>query len=310
MSVGGTIRPTCAVVVCTYSLDRLDDLDACLDSLERQDRTPDEVLVIVDHNPALADRIRSSVATTPNAGDLGLSHARNTAIAATTAEVIAFLDDDAVAEPGWLDALLEPFADPRVAAVGGRIEPVWPERRPDWFPRHLDWTVGCTNPGLADQVVEIRNVFGASAAFRRAALERVGGFPIDLGRVGADVAGCEETQVCIRIRQTADEIVVFAPRSVVRHRVTPGRTRVRYVLRRCFGEGRSKARLARTVGTSSAIGDEREYSRAIARAAMSDVTGSIRGPRRLGRAFVLVAGLSSAALGYASQRIAMGLRWS
>ncbi len=193
---------------------------------------------------------------------------------------------------------MAPFGDPRVAAVGGRVDPAWPDRRPDWFPRHLDWTVGCTNPGLPDEVVEIRNVFGASAAFRRAALERVGGFPVELGRVGADVAGCEETHVCIRIRQTADETVVFAPRSLVRHRVTPGRTRVSYVLRRCFGEGRSKARLGAMVGAGQATADEREYSRAIARAVSHDVAGSFREPRRLKRAAILSAGLLSAAAGY------------
>ena len=310
MNDGGPGRLRCAVVVCTYSLDRLDDLDACLDSLERQDRRPDELIVVVDHNPELAERIRASVTTIPNAGERGLSHARNTAVAATTADVIAFIDDDAVAEPGWLDALVAPFADPRVAAVGGRIEPAWPDDRPDWFPRHLDWTVGCTNPGLPDDdVVEMRNVFGASAAFRRTALERVGGFPVELGRVGADVAGCEETHVCIRIRQTADETVVFAPGSLVHHRVTPARTRVSYVLRRCFGEGRSKARLGAMVGASRATADERDYSRAIVGAVSRDVAGALREPRRLKRAAVLGAGLSSAAAGYLTQRVAMGLRW-
>ncbi len=305
----GQRAPTCAVIVCTYSFERLDDLEACLDALDRQVRPPDETIVVVDHNPELEAHLRPRVDVIPNGGARGLSSARNTGVAATSADVVVFIDDDAVAEPGWLAALLAPFDDPTVAAVGGRIEPNWPSTRPRWFPPHLDWAVGCTNPDRPDDIAPIRNVFGASAAFRRRALERVGGFPVELGRVGADVAGCEETQVCIRIRQTAcGDQVVFAPRSVVHHRVTPGRARVRYVLRRCLGEGRSKARLATTVGGADATREERSYALGIARAVASDTLGGLREPRRLGRAAVLTAGLACASFGYATERVLIGGR--
>ncbi len=301
--------PTCAVIVCTYTMERRADLDACLDALERQRRTPDEVIVVVDHNPELLATVRTSVRTIPNAGPRGLSSARNTGLAATTADLVVFIDDDAVADPAWLEELLAPFRHPDVAAVGGRIEPSWPTDRPNWFPPHLDWTVGCTNPDAPEVVGPVRNVFGASAAFRRSALERVGGFPVELGRVGADVAGCEETQVCIRIRQTAaTDQVVYAPRALVSHRVTPGRARVGYVLRRCLGEGRSKARLAVTVGAARATGDERSYAIDIVRAVARDAVGGLREHHRLGRAAVLSAGLACASFGYASERMLSGGR--
>jgi len=294
--------PTCAVIVCTYTLERLSDLEACLDALAHQVRPPDETIVVVDHNAELEARLPPTVRSIPNAGPRWLSSARNTGLAATSADLVVFIDDDAVAEPAWLGELLAPFEDRRVAAVGGRIEPNWPTVRPEWFPPHLDWAVGCTNPGGPDRVTPVRNVFGASAAFRRRDLERVGGFPVDLGRVGADVAGCEETQVCIRIRQRAGT-VVFAPRSVVHHRVTPGRASVRYVLRRCLGEGRSKARLACSVGGAEATSDERAYTVEIARAVATDTLAGLRSPRRLGRAAVLTAGLACASVGYATERV-------
>jgi hypothetical protein len=84
---------------------------------------------------------------------------------------------------------------------------------------------------------------------------------------------------------------------------------VSYVLRRCFGEGRSKARLGAMVGAERATADERAYSREIIGAISRDVAGAWREPRRLKRAAVLGAGLSSAAAGYAAQRVALGLRW-
>lgn len=308
-AAAGERAMTCAVIVCTYSFERLGDLEECLDALEQQQRHPDETIVVVDHNEELEEVVRPRVLTLPNAGRRGLSSARNTGVAATSADIVVFIDDDAVANPSWLRELLAPFENPSVAAVGGRIEPNWPAERPVWFPPHLDWAVGCTNPDGPDEVAPVRNVFGASAAFRRSALVRVGGFPVELGRVGADVAGCEETQVCIRIRQTGDgEVVVHAPRSVVRHRVTPGRARVQYVLRRCLGEGRSKARLATTVGGADATSDERSYAVDMARAAAGDALGGITAPSRLGRAAVLTAGLACASFGYASERVLIGGR--
>ncbi|MCP3913261.1 MAG: glycosyltransferase [Actinomycetia bacterium] len=313
MTAGSEARAaTSAVVVCTYSFDRLGDLEACLDALERQERRPDQTIVVVDHNPELAASLRSTVVTLPNAGQRGLSAARNTGVAATDAELIAFIDDDAVAEPDWLGELLRPFDEPSVAAVGGRIEPNWPQDRPHWFPPHLDWTVGCTNPGLPEEGGPIRNVFGASAAFRRSALVEVGCFPIELGRVGANLAGCEETHVCITIRQTANGEVVYAPRSVVHHRVTPSRARIGYVLHRCIAEGRSKARLADRVGGTDAMADERDYAVDMVRAVVGDVLSGWRQPHRLGRAVVLIVGLAGASLGYAIERIritGMSHRW-
>lgn len=299
--------PTSSVVVCAFTVDRLGDLTRCLDAVGQQCHAADEVIVVIDHNPALlaqliALRSENAIKIVPSSGLRGLSGARNTGVGVATKDVVVFLDDDAVPEEMWLTELLKPFHDPEVVAVGGRIDPAWPTERPWWFPRHLDWTVGCSIPNMPVEGGPIRNVFGASAAFRREALHLVGGFNSQLGRVGGNGAGCEETDVCIRLRQQdAGAAILYAPRSVVRHRVTDDRATVRHVLRRCLAEGRSKALLSRRVG-AAATGTERKYALQVARQLVRDALGGFRDPRRFGQAAVLVCGWGCATAGYARGR--------
>lgn len=309
---------TVSVVICTYSTERIGDLFACLDSLRTQRQPADQVIVVVDHHDELLAHLREhtaarfGVAVVPNHHDKGLSGARNTGLELATGEVVVFLDDDATARADWLDELLRPFTAPRVVGAGGRIEPAWPVRRPWWFAEHLDWTVGCTNPGMPAHVAPVRNVFGASAAFRREALQEIGGFAPELGRTGADGAGCEETDVCIRLRRALPGAeIVFAPSAVVDHRVTPGRCTVGYVWRRCRAEGRSKARLAVRVG-AAATSDERRYARQIARALGADLRTGLRQPAYLGRAAVLASASAWTVAVYLAERarLNVALRWS
>ncbi len=100
----------------------------------------------------------------------------------------------------------------------------------------------------------VRNLVGANMSFRREALVEVGGFRHELGRVGTIPAGCEETDLCIRIRQRWPKgRILYDPAAVVDHLVPAGRgERCATSARRCRGEGRSKAVLAGLVG--SAVG--------------------------------------------------------
>ena len=306
------VRTSVAVIVCAYTEERYDDIVACLEGLHRQSRAADEIVCVIDGNPELGTRIGQlvheqqwgAVRVIPNEQTQGLSGARNTGVDNTTSDVVVFIDDDAVPHVDWLVEIVEPFGSNRVAAAGGRIEPGWPDHRPAWFPPHLDWTIGCSIPTMPPDGGEIRNMYGASAAFRRSALDAVGGFPTELGRVGANGAGCEETDVCIRIRQhDRDATIVYAARSEVVHRVTPERATVKYVVNRCFAEGRSKARLSRRVGSTDAMSAERSYAFVILNIVLRDLIGGVVRPTRIGRAVVLSTGLASASLGFAAERL-------
>jgi len=111
-----------SVVICAHSDQRWDDTLAAVDSVRRQNYAAKELIVVVDHNPHLFGRLKSTLLdaiVTENREGPGLSGGKNTGIAVATGEVVAFLDDDAVAEPDWLRFLVESYSDPTVVGVGG-----------------------------------------------------------------------------------------------------------------------------------------------------------------------------------------------
>ncbi|MCU1356229.1 MAG: glycosyl transferase family 2 [Acidimicrobiales bacterium] len=262
--VAASLRPTMTAVVCTHDMARWPALVRAVESLQNQTVPPAEVLVVVDHNPellALARGELTGVRVVPNARQQGLSGGRNTALELAGCDVVAFLDDDAWAASDWADRLLAVYEDPAVAAVGGAVEPSWVDGRPSWFPDEFDWVVGCTYRGLPTVRSTVRNVIGANMSFRRSAIADCGGFDELLGRVGSDGAGCEETELCIRLGQRdPSALIIFEPTARVQHEVPAERGTFTYFAKRCRAEGRSKARVSRLVGATDGLSSERAYA--------------------------------------------------
>ncbi|HEX2392737.1 MAG TPA: glycosyltransferase [Solirubrobacterales bacterium] len=301
--------PTIAVVVCAYTTDRLEVLGEALESLRAQTRPAQEIVLVVDHSPELLAEARRrwpDLRIVENREKQGLSGARNSGVAATEADVVAFLDDDAIAGPRWLERLAAAYADPRVLGAGGAVRPRWVEGEPGWFPPEFDWVVGCTHSGMPDRVEPVRNLVGANMSFRRQPLLEVGGFSHELGRVGTLPVGCEETDLSIRIHQRwpAAEIL-YDPAAAVDHVVPPARGRVPYFLERCGAEGRSKAVLTRLVGSDEGLSAERSYvRRTLPLGFLRGFRDALRGrPSGLGRAAMIVVGLLATTLGYLRVRV-------
>ena len=212
-----------SVVICAYTQKRWDDVLAAVDSVRRQTRPPDEIIVVVDHNPELLSRLRHalpSVTVVPNAGPQGLSGGKNTGIATAGSDVVAFLDDDAVAEPDWLRFFLDAYIDDDILGVGGTTWPWWETRRPRWWPEEFDWVVGCTFVGR--EPGPVRNLLGGNASFRREAFGLTGGFDAEIGRTStrARPLGCEETELCIRMAGARPGTTfLFEEKATIWHRV-------------------------------------------------------------------------------------------
>ncbi|GAA2821202.1 glycosyltransferase [Kitasatospora sp. CM 4170] len=293
-------EPSLTVVICAYTVERWDDLCAAVASVHAQHRPPDEVLLVVDHCPELLRLAREHLSTglriLANAQRRGLSGARNTALEAARGELIAFLDDDAAADPDWTGHLLAGYrAAPEVLGVGGLVRPWWQSARPVWFPPEFDWVVGCSYRGLPRRAAAVRNFIGANMSFRRAEALAAGGFRTDLGRVGRRPLGCEETELCIRLAARHPGAVLrYEPAAAVRHRVPPARTTFSYFAARCFAEGRSKAAVVRYDGAAAGLASERAYLRHTVPAA---VLRSLR-RWRPATAAALCAGVALTAAGY------------
>jgi glucosyl-dolichyl phosphate glucuronosyltransferase len=295
------LKPDVSVVICAYTEDRWNDLGEVIQSVQRQSCPPREIILVIDHNPRLLARVQaeiSGVITIENTQMRGLGGGRNSGLARATADVVAFLDDDAVAESDWLERLTDGYADPKVLGVGGAPRPDWLAGWPAWFPGEFDWVVGCTYTGMPETRAPVRNLFGCNMSYRRDTFGIVGDF-----RLGY---GCDETEFCIRARQHwPDRTLLYEPRAVVHHKVPGARGRWRYFMYRCYFEGRSKAVVAWLVGAQDGLASERMHvlktlPLGVGRGLLDLVLR--RDPGGLGRAVAITAGLLATMAGYATGR--------
>jgi GT2 family glycosyltransferase len=303
-----------SVVICAYTTLRWPDICRSVESVLAQEGPTPEVILVIDHCDELHDLAYDRFSTDTrvtirnNTETRGLSGARNTGVGAASGDVIAFLDDDANAEPGWTLALMRHYADADVAGVGGYATPVWPSIRPSWMPEEFDWVVGCSYIGQPTRLAPVRNPIGCNMSLRRSVVDVVGGFRSEVGRVGTTPVGGEETELCIRIRASrAANQILYDPEMRVRHHVSEDRTALRYFVRRCYHEGLSKAIVTELANSSQTLSTERAYIREVLpRAVMREVSSFSKDG--LARAAVIVLGLAVTTAGYARAKAARALR--
>lgn len=307
--VAVTDLPTVSVIIPAFSMKRWNDLSEAVASVRQQTIDVLDTIVVIDHHPGLlarAQRELRGVTVIANGGRQGASAARNTAVAASRGELIAFLDDDAIASPDWLEALLKHFDDTSVVGVGGRLDPVWATSRPRWFPPEFDWAVGVSYAGMPKQAEPVRNVWTNNMVIRRRAFDMVDGFRDEIGKVGTR-SRPEDTDLCLRAAASCKGTWIYEPMGAAGHRVPSERSTLRYFAYRCFNEGWGKAVLAVLNGTANSISTERFYTRSVLPAAVlrgfrEGLRGDISG---VFRSFTIVVGLSVATVGFLLGRAAV-----
>jgi glucosyl-dolichyl phosphate glucuronosyltransferase len=310
-SSAGRPRLTVDVVLCAYTEQRWELLQRSVASVQRQSVAPRNVILCIDHNDRLAERclkqwpagrqtLRPFVQVVRNRFDGRLGSSRNTGFELVTADIVAFLDDDAEADTSWLERLLDVYRDPRVVAVGGAPQPVFETSRPAWFPREFDWVFGCHYSGLPEELAPVRHLIGASMSVRSAALRRIGGFRSD---------NHDDMDLSHRIAaEYGKDSVVYEPKARVYHFVTADRVRWGYFWRRCFRVNRGKVRAFDDMGSTSNLHAELAFARRATLRLVQRLASGLHGDvPALGQAGAMVVGLALSGLGYARGRIDLAL---
>jgi glycosyltransferase involved in cell wall biosynthesis len=299
-----------SVVICVYTEDRWDQICAAVQSVRAQSLHSVEIIVVVDYNQALYDRLTAAmpdVTVVQNSGTKGLSGARNTGAALARGEIIAFLDDDATAHQDWLKFMDDTYANPSITGVGGLTLPNWQTARPSWLPEEFYWVVGCNYLGMPPSGAPVRNLLGGNMSFRREVFDVVDGFQSGIGRsANKRPLGCEETEFCIRLAQRSPgTVLVMDHRSMVYHFVSDKRCQFTYFLSRCYAEGISKAQVTANVGSGDGLANERAYvTRTLPLGVLRGIANLFRGrPAGLGRAGAIIAGLGMTAAGYIATKL-------
>jgi len=253
-----------SVVICTYSGDMYEHFVDSLESIRAQTYEDIETVVVVDGNEELYERVRADYGGDDdlilhcNDENLGLSGSRNNALELVTGDVVALIDDDAVADERWVEELVSVYEERDAIAVGGRMTPIWVAGKPSFLPEEFYWLVGVTHRGFADPGEEVRNTFGSNVSFRTEVLRELDGFATEVGRQGEKNLQAHETELCARMREAYGRGVIYNPDAEVGHKVFEWRTDRRWLLERSFWQGYSK-RAMETLVSEESSREETEF---------------------------------------------------
>lgn len=291
------------VITATYSMARWPLIIAAVESVLQQTVLPCEIILPVDHNRELFERLRDywreradlerpriTVAESKYDGHLGASH--TTAAELATTEFLAFLDDDAEADPTWLEKLLSALQRPAVIAVGGAPMPIYETPRPRWLPLEFDWVFGCAYAGLPTRTEPILHLIGTTMAVRRRDHLAIGG-------IRSNEHGDLELSHRL-LAHSPNSVLLYVPDAIVRHHVRADRLTWGYFWRRCFFGNRRKVFTLRDIGEAAHLAAERQFAlRAMTGGVASNLGAFFRGDvGGVLRAFAIVVGLGLAGAGY------------
>ena len=219
-----------SAIVCTYN--RCESLRDTLRSLDRQLLPHDMTFEIVVVDNGSVDRTNDVVQEAAREGHwlinyvmeprLGIAFARNTGLRTARGTYVAFVDDDAVAGPGWVAAIVRAFEETGADMVGGRVTPLWLTSRPSWLSEDLMGPIMSSEHGPVRKRCTTETFLTTNCALKRVSLAQFGMFDESLGRRGERWVGGEDLELCQRwLRLGA--VVLYEPTAVVEHKVSPQR---------------------------------------------------------------------------------------
>jgi GT2 family glycosyltransferase len=323
---------TVTVVIAAFTLDRWELLVKAVRSAAGQTLVPAQIVLCIDNNLELLERCRTEwkeplppsgvvVDVIPNeytdhlegreeyqrvhgqvhggTRRFGAGRVRTTGLRHASGDIVVFLDDDAEAEPDWLEKLVQPYDDDAVVAVGGESMPNFETARPPWFPDEFDWVFGCSYAGTPRTLAPIRHMIGSNMSARRQCLLEVGGFhALDL----------DDMDICHRLAyRYPDGFIMYQPEAVVHHYVSRDRVTWHYFWRRCYHMNKVKVGTLAELGEAANLQSERDFvtkilTRRIVHHLRQLANGDIDAAARLA---VSLSGVGLAGMGNLAGRIAL-----
>lgn len=239
--------PKVSVVVCSYSCERYSDTIDTIKSLAGQSYQNTEIILVIDRNPELynyfsehdylksLNNLRIGFSSLP-----GLSNARNKGVELSFGDIIAFIDDDAVADTDWISNLAVFYENPEVVSVGGPMKPLWISGEAKWIPEEFYWTMGCSYKSQKNTIHSVRSNFGSNMSFRSVVFSNVGLFDDKFGLVDNKMRTGEETEFGIRVLNKLNgSKIIYNPDAIVYHKIFEFRKSFAFLVKRCFGYGRA-----------------------------------------------------------------------
>jgi glycosyltransferase involved in cell wall biosynthesis len=252
-----------SVILCTYSLDRFADFQEAAESILSQTYRDIELVIIVDGTDSVYDKVKNkyesheSTTIHCNEKNKGLSYSRNIGAELADGHIVAFIDDDAVAHPDWVEHLVDAYNRYDTLAAGGRMIPDWLSERPEYLPEEYYFLIGVTYRGFREQEGYVRNTFSSNLSFDRETFLSLGGYKNKMGKRGENDLQGGETELCVRLQVETGSQVMYVPDAKVEHNIYNYRTERRWLLERAFWQGYSKRRMEET--NTGAIATEQEF---------------------------------------------------
>jgi len=204
-------------------------------------------ILVIDNNSIddTADVIKNFIKTNsfPNIRYIleekqGLNFSRNRGVKEAMGDITAFIDDDATADVHWVKNLYKSYRNDNIGCVGGKSILKWPNgKRPAWLTNIFDSLYSGFDLGTEEEI-ELKSNFpyGTNISFRKEAVINERMFSSNLGRVGKNLIGGGETEMCMKLYQTGWKII-YNPSAIVYHHVPESRINKKWLGRRVYGRG-------------------------------------------------------------------------
>ena len=251
-----------SVIVCTYNREQY--LPKTLGHLKHQSAASEdyEIVIINNNSTDSSDQIcQNFMIENPDLNisyhieyNQGHTYARNRGIKESKGELLAFIDDDAFVDQDYtknIAAFFIQFSD--VAAIGGKITPIYETEEPKWMSKHLLPLVAALNMG--NSIVEFKKrkfPIGANMVYRATVFEKYGLFDVTLGRRGDGLEGGDEKDLIFRIK--AEEKVYYVPSISVDHIIPAKRLEMSYIRGMAMGVATSEIKRLKKEGVQGFLG--------------------------------------------------------